>query len=352
MLYDINGNTLEQVYVSNGSLSTDGGFAMQPQESDTGLYFDHGKLHKDGLFLYDEHNKKMEIRGIGTHAIMQYTNLHTLEAFSSLYDFGINCIRISLYLENYNFLKSDGLAHKGYIGNEAVQDEEIQRIVNLCEQLGLYVILDWHVYSWGAGSGTGIFHQSEAEAFFNKYCNMYKDKPFVMYEIANEPHHQTISEYVPFIKAIRTIIKSYIADPVMITGVCKESTTDLWAALINEGIDDIFISSHAYGHDIDPQKYQTLLDAGIPMFNTEWGNAQATGDGEREDARATVLMKYYHKEKIPHCVWKLTDQDMTCAVLKNTGTINSEKYASGFSESDLSAEGKLYFTWFKYFATK
>jgi len=315
------------------------------------LYFFCGVPTKNGKYLVGDNGEQIKIRGIGTHALLQYKNLHTLEAFKSLRRLGINAIRICVYLEDYTFMHSDNEKAWGYINKPDETKVEIEKIVDYCEQLGLYVILDWHVYSWGAGSGTGIFHQEEATEFFTYFCTKYKDKPFVMYEIANEPHHQTIEEYLPYITALHTLIHSIVNNPIIIIGTCSEDNTILWNTLKDNNMDDIFISPHAYGGSISVDRYKVLWDVGFPLFNTEWGNAQASGDGAREDSRTIALMKYYHEQNIPQSVWKFTDQSMTCAVLKNTGNINAEKYANGFDEKDLSAEGTVYFTWFKYFAT-
>lgn len=342
-------NILCDVFNINGTLVESNHYAEYNINKD--LYFFHGAPVKKGKYIIGDDGNQIEFRGIGTHALLQYGNLHTLEALSSLRDLGVNLIRITVYIENYTFLHSDGQQAKGYIAAPTETKAEIEKIVNYCEQLGLYVLLDWHVYSWGAGSGTGIFHEEEATEFFTYFCTLYKDKPFVMYEIANEPHHQTINEYVPFVTAMHTLIHSIVENPIIVTGTCKDNTTDLWSAFKSNGLDDIFISSHAYGNSINVDKYKAMWDVNMPIFNTEWGNAQASGDGNREDERTIALIKYYHEQKIPHSVWKLTDQAMTCAVLKNTGNINSEKYATGFTEEDLSAEGTLYFIWFKYFAT-
>lgn len=360
MIFCTNGIALSSGYAVNGvsttvcsvdGTPTDAGlYSLYNVNKD--LYFFRGSPEKSDKHIVGNDGKPIELRGIGTHAPLQYSNLHSYEMFESLQRMGINLIRISVYLEDYSFLNSDSIKAYGYLSKPEETKKEIEKIVNYCEQLGMYVLIDWHVYSWGAGSGTGIFHQDEATEFFTYFCNLYKDKSFVMWEIANEPHHQTIEEYLPFIKTMHALIHGIIDNPIVITGTCKDDTLTLWQTLKDNGMEDIFISPHAYGTSIDVDRYKSLWDADFPLFNTEWGNAQSSGDGDREDARATALMKYYHNEKIPQSVWKLTDQNMTTAVLKNQGSINSEYYINGFVESDLSPAGMLYFTWFKYFATK
>lgn len=351
MIYALNGNAIDvKAYDIHGNAIDTESEHISAYNANKDIYTFQGTLHKNGLHLLKSNGERASIRGIGTHALLQYNNLHTYKCFESLRNLGFNMVRCTVYLEDYVFSKSDGIKAYGYTSKPADTKAEIEKIVNYCEQLGLYVLLDWHVYSWGAGSGTTPFHQTEAEEFFSYFSNLYKDKPFVMYELANEPHHQTIAEYIPFLQSIRTIIKENVNDPVMVTGTCKESTKSLWDSMIDYDLDDIFISPHAYDTGIDISKYQILIDYGVPIFNTEWGNCDGTGDGTRYDERSTALMAYYEQEKIPQAIWKYTDQDYVGSVLKNLGSINSPSYSDGFTESDLTVGGLLHATWFKYYS--
>ena len=352
MIYDVHGNAISPkstIYDIGGNPLNAGDYETYNINRD--LYFFRGKPAKQGKYLVGDDGKQLEIRGVGTHGLLQYANLHTLEAFRSLRSFGVNCIRLSVYLENYSFLNSDGILAYGYLSKPTETKAEIERIVNYCEQLGMYVLLDWHIYSWGAGYGTGIFHQTEATEFFTYFCNLYKDKPFVMYEIANEPNHTTTAETLPYITAMHTLIHSIVDDPIIIMGVCSDGMDVLHDTLSDNGMDDIFLSAHCYGESIDVERYRTWWDKDYPLFNSEWGNSQGSGDGDRVDDRATALLKYYHQKKIPNSIWKFTDQKMTTALLKNRGSINDSYYSNGFTEADLSPNGTLYFTWWKYFAT-
>ena len=352
MIYDVKGNAVPMestVYDLEGNTIPAGDYESYNTNKD--LYFFRGKPTKQGKYLVGDDGKRLEIRGVGTHGLLQYANLHSLEAIRSLRSFGVNCVRCSVYLEDYTFLNSDGIKAFGYISKPTETKAEIERIVDYCEQLGMYVILDWHIYSWGAGSGTGIFHQTEATEFFTYFCNLYKDKPFVMYEIANEPNHTTTAETLDYITAMHTLIHSVVDDPIIIMGKCSDSMETLHDTLAENGMDDIFLSCHAYGTSVDVDRYKEWWDKDYPLFNTEWGNSQASGDGDRVDDRATALLKYYHQEKIPNCIWKYTDQVMTTALLNNRGSINDSYYSGGFAEEDLSPNGTLYFTWWKYFAT-
>ena len=68
----------------------------------------------------------------------------------------------------------------------------LHNIVDWCEELGTYVIIDWHVltpgdpnaYLDGRGASTGV-----AIDFWRHIAQRYKDKSHVIYEIANEPNN-------------------------------------------------------------------------------------------------------------------------------------------------------------------
>ena len=356
MLYNANGQAVTitgDAYDANGRLLNQESSMVPLYNTNKDLYFFQGPLHKSGQYLCKADGERASIRGIGTHALLQYSNLHTIDCFRSLRNLGFNLIRISVYLEDYYFTQSNNQLAYGYISKPDETKAEIEKIVNYCEQLGLYVLIDWHVYSWGSASGrtgTGVFHQTEAEAFFRYYTSLYANKPFVMWELANEPHHQTLEEYTPYLQTIRAIIKSNISNPVMVTGTCSVADTALWDEMVSEGMSDIFMSPHAYGADINSARYKTLIEYGIPIFNTEWGNCDGHGGTSRFDDGSTELIQYYEKNHIPNSIWKYTDQTYVCSLLKNVGVINNTVYSTGFDESDLTVGGLLHATWSKYYA--
>ena len=317
-----------------------------------------GKLHKNGKYIVDADNTPVELRGVGLHALLQYPNLHYRKPFESLRYMGCNLIRVSVYLEDFAFSASDGEVAFGYLSHPTETKAEIEKIIHNCIDLGLYVLLDWHVMDYQEQvvgqkyTGTGILHQTEAEEFFEYFSSKYADCPNILYELTNEPYNLEPADMIPYLQAIRTIITNNVVNPVMIAGVGKPIIVDgerdysvylRSKALIDEletnGITDIFASPHIYGSALG--QFQQLWNEDIPYFVSEWGNSGSSGDGAGNDTNAVNQINWLHSVAVGQSLWKFTDQTMTSSLLANQGVINSEKYFFGIDDSGLSHNGTL-----------
>lgn len=348
-IYDINKTIIPNAFDLGGGLSFAYdiyGNRVDDAEISRDLFWNHGKLKKNGKYLVDEYNHQIEIRGVGTHHLLQYSNLHTLRCLTSLRNFGVNCLRVCVYLEDYTFAASfDQLAY-GYLSHPQETKEAIESIVDICTSLGMYVLLDWHVYAHGAAqqgiTGTAMLHQIEAEEFFEYFSEKYKDSKNLMYEIANEPYLTlTAAQCLPFVQSIRSIIRSNDPDAVIVMNRASDGLPSMYNVLRNAGITDVFVSHHQYGENIASTYNEWWTTNNYPLFNTEWGNSGVSGDGYGNPEYARAVLEFYHLNAVPHAVWKFTDQTMTTSLLKNIGFMNNVKYANGFNDSDLSANGIL-----------
>ena len=308
----------------------------------------HGKLYKNGKYLVDLEGKQVEIRGIGTHHLLQFKNLHTKECLETLKYYGINCIRLSAYLKTQLFNASNNEYAKGYVDSIAETRAHIEEIVSYCVELGLYVILDWHMH---ATNSYADMYETEAIDFFTYYSDKYKDTPNVFYELANEPYSITATELITFISKVRPVILANNPTAIMLCGNAKEGIETFYTKLVAAGYTDIFVCPHSYGESVKV-KYRNWFNNGYPLFVSEWGNSNGFGDGEGNDAATTDLLEWLHETGVGTCFWKYTDQTMTTSILKNRdGLIGNPYYKyGGFTEEDLSYNGKLYLNTFQDYA--
>jgi endoglucanase len=346
--FNVNGNAVSAVYDITGN-------RLPLADITKDLFWSHGKLTKKGKYLVDADNRQMEIRGIGTHHILQYNNLHTIDSLTALRGYCVNCLRISVYLEDYAFASSDDQTAYGYLSHPQDTKAAIETIVDICTELGMYVLLDWHVYSYGANqqgiTGTAILHQTEAEDFFEYYSEKYKNSQNIMYEICNEPYSINASQCMSFIQSIRSIIRENDPTAVIVMNRASDGIPALYTAMSQAGITDVFISQHQYGKSVVSQYDGWWNTNNYPLFNTEWGNSNSSGDGTGVDAYAEALLNWHHESGVPHAFWKFTDQTMATSVLVNRGIINSPYYVDGFSDADLSHNGTLFLKAFQSYAT-
>ena len=307
-----------------------------------------GKLYKNGKYLVDVEGKVVEIRGIGTHHLLQYSNLHTKECLETLKYYGINCIRLTAYLQDLDFKASNGTTAIGYLNSPTETRTAMDKIIGYCIELGLYVLIDWHIYESPTYED---LHVEEAKEFFQYFSSKYKDTPNVFYELANEPYDVTADELVTFLGEVRNVVLANDPDAVMVSGFASGGIYKTYAKLVEAGYTDIFLSPHSY-NDVAKKSYEDMYRQGYPLFATEWGNSALTGDSEGEEAHSNDLLDWHHETGVGHCFWKYTDQTMTTSVLKNRdGEINNEYYKyGGFTEEDLSYNGKLFLNAFQDYA--
>lgn len=335
-------------YVAENGLYINGQAVTRSKMEDYLLNRDNckyrGKLKKYEKYIVGEDGAPAEIRGIGTHALTQYDNLHTKESLETLKYLGVNCIRMSAYLQNHNFTYSDGQSAPGYIPYPDLLKAEMDRIIGFCVELGLYVIVDWHVWS---GGGEGL-NTNDAVEFFTYFASRYYNVDNVLYELANEPFSDTLANIVTHCSTLRTLIKSYVTDPILITGLRSftNGVMEMYNALQADNIDDIFLSQHRYTGGAQLSSFEDWWENDIPLFITEWSNTSAS-TGQQSEMNITdgdAFLNFFHTECVPHCIWKFTDQTMAYAVLGNRGTINNKHYKyGGFLENELSNYGRYMF---------
>ena len=316
----------------------------------------HGALHKEGTRIVDKNGYPVEIRGIGTHQLLQFTNIQTKKGIETLKYYGVNCLRLTAYLEDAVRVKSNGEMSYGYLNHVEETRARMDELIEWCVELGLYVIVDWHLL---ATDGLMSRHIDEAKAFFEYFASKYKNCDNVIYEICNEPfgNDETLDTYMPCVKECYNIIRQYNATAIIVTGMKYDWTRDdMLNAFNTNGLTDMFMSNHGYigkmtdGDWVD-EAYRQQVEK-YPIFCTEWGNAESTGDGQTNDSLAKRLLNTYHKYCMPHCFWKFTNQNMTCSALKySDASWYDDMYADGgWTYEDLSHNGKIFLGSFQEYA--
>ena len=293
-------------------------------------YKSNGKLSiKDGQVVNSK-GKAFLIKGVSTHGIAWYPEYVNKAAFKTLRDdWGVNTIRLSLYTAEYN----------GYCtgGNKKQLEKTIDDGVKYATDLGMYVIIDWHILS----DGNPLTYKSKANTFFKKIAKKYAKKGNVMYEICNEPNGsggswKNIKSYSKkIIKTIRSVNKNAI----IIVG------TPTWSQDVDKALDDpitgyknIAYSFHFYAgtHQADMRtKLENVLKKKLPVIVTEFGISEASGNGKANTSQGDAWMKLLDKYKVGRVCWNLSNKNETSALIKS-----SCKKKSGWTTSNLTASGK------------
>ncbi len=289
-------------------------------------------LHVDGTCLMDEDNQAVRLQGVSTHGLGVFPEYVSEDAFRTLRDdFGVNVIRLALYTQ----------AENGYCDSDdqrrLQQEELIDRGVKACQNLGMYVIIDWHILS----DGNPLIHADEAEDFFRRMSKKYADVTNVIYEICNEPNGSSWElEIVPYAKRIIPVIRENSSSSIILVG------TNTWSQDVDEACadplpyDNIMYCLHFYAdthRDELRNKLISALDQGTPVFLSECNICDASGNGEANYESAGAWMELIKERGLSYIEWNLSNKDETCAMI-----VPSCTKISGWDVSELTQTARWY----------
>lgn len=287
-----------------------------------------GNLRVKGTHLVDKNGNTIQLKGISTHGIAWYPQYVNKECFKSLRDtFGINTIRLAMYTAEYGGYCSGG------------NQEELKRIINngvkYATELNMYVIIDWHILS----DGNPKTNMSQAKAFFKEMSAKYNNQANVIYEICNEPNGGTSWDTIKsYAQEIIPIIREKSPNALIIVGTPTWSQdVDVVANNPITKYDNIVYALHFYSatHKDDLRnKAKTALNKGLPIFVSEFGICDASGNGAIDEASANAWIKLLNQYSISYVAWNLSNKDESSSILKS-----SCQKTSGFDKSDLSQSG-------------
>lgn len=290
----------------------------------------NGQLQVKGAQIVNSKGKPFVIKGVSTHGLSWYPQYVGKATFKSLKKEGVNTIRMALYTEEYNGYCNSGKE------NQKKLEQLIDDGVKAATELGMYVIIDWHILS----DGNPLTHKKEAKVFFKKIAKKYSSYTNVLYEICNEPNGsggswQNIKKYAKtIIKTIRSVNKKAI---IIVGTPTWSQDVDVAAASPLEG-DNIAYAFHFYAstHKDDLRnKLEGAVKSGLPVIVSEFGLSEASGNGNVDLKEANKWNKLMNRYKLGRVGWSLSNKDESSALLKA-----SCQKVSGFKKSDYSKVGK------------
>lgn len=291
-----------------------------------------GALHVEGARLTGSSGEPVQLRGISTHGIAWFPDYINDACFAQLHDeWKANVIRLAMYTAEYG----------GYCtgGDKEYLKGLIRDGVKYAENHDMYVIIDWHILS---DSDPNIYLE-EAKDFFGEMSAEYADADNILYEICNEPNGSTgWNEIKAYAREVIPVIRANDEDAVIIVG------TPNWSQFVDQAAaepiteyDNIMYTLHFYAatHKDDLRdKMAAALDSGLPVFVTEYGICDASGNGAIDQEQADRWVELMDRYGVSYAAWNLSNKDESSAILKSTCG-----KTSGFEEGDLSASGQWLF---------
>lgn len=301
----------------------------KPVASESGTPFEvHGKLSVKGTDIVDQNGEKYQLKGLSTHGIAWFPDYVNKDAFKTFRDdWDANLIRIAMYTHENQGYCVDG--DKTYLKN--LVDTGVQAAT----ELGMYVIVDWHVLQ----ETNPQVYKDEAKVFFEEMSSKYKDYDNVIYEICNEPNGGTSwSDVKSYAEEIIPIIRKNAPDAIIIVGTPTWSQdVDVAAKDPITGYDNIMYAIHFYAAthtDNIRSKAQTALDSGLPLFVSEFSICDASGNGAIDYAQADKWFELIDANNLSYAAWNISNKDETSSLIKSSCT-----KTSGWTLDDLSETG-------------
>ncbi len=308
----------------------------EPEETAEEVYLAspsaNGALQVIGTQLSDENGDPVQLRGISTHGLAWFPEYVNEECFAELHSWGVNVIRLAMYTAESGGYCTDG------------DKEELKSLVREGVEYAtaedMYVIIDWHILS----EGSPAVYQEEAEDFFDEMSEEYADYNNVLYEICNEPNGGTQwSDIKAYAEDIIPIIRANDPDAVIIVGTPTWSQdVDQAAADPITDYDNIMYTLHFYAatHTDDLRaRMKEAIGDGLPIFVTEYGICDASGNGAIDEGQAATWITLMNECGVSYCMWNLSNKDESSAIIDSSVT-----KTSGFTEEDLSQAGRWLYT--------
>ena len=310
----------------NGGAGTPGKGAGQGNAADSAM---PGPLSLAGTQLTDSGGNPVQLRGISTHGLAwypDYVNEACIRQFRE--DWGMNVIRLAMYTAESG----------GYCtgGDKEGLKSLVKNGVEYATACGMYVIIDWHILS----DGNPNTYIKEAKAFFQEMSQEYADYTNVIYEICNEPNGGTSwSQVKSYAEEVISVIRENDEDGIILVG------TPNWCQYVDQaaadpimGYENIMYTLHFYAatHTDSLRKAMVnAVEAGLPIFVSEYGICDASGNGAIDENQADKWVETMNEHGISYVAWNLSNKSETSAILKSScGKV------SGFAGEDLSDSGR------------
>lgn len=288
----------------------------------------NGALHVEGTQLVGSNGESVQLKGISTHGIAWFPDYINEECFQQFHEeWKANVIRLAMYTAESGGYCTDG-------DKERLKNL-VKSGVEYATNQDMYVIIDWHILS----DSNPNMHIEEAKTFFTEMSEEYRDAENVLFEICNEPNSGTEwQEIRTYAEEIIGIIRSNKEDAVILVG------TPNWCQYVDEaaadpitGYDNIMYTLHFYAatHTDDLRgKMVSALETGLPIFVSEYGICDASGNGAIDEGQANQWIDLMNEYGISYVAWNLSNKAETSAILLDTCS-----KTSGFVEEDFSASG-------------
>ncbi|HEY5966832.1 MAG TPA: glycoside hydrolase family 5 protein, partial [Chitinophagaceae bacterium] len=219
----------------------------------------------------------------------------------------------------------------GYIKSPERSITLIKNVIDASIKENVYVIIDWHDHN---------IHQKEAVEFFSMISKQYGKYVHVIYEIYNEPDHETWPEVKAYSEAVIKAIRANDPDNIILVG-SPHWSQDVHVAAADPilGYDNLMYTMHFYAGTHKKwlrDRTDVAIKKGLPVFISECAGMEATGDGPLGNNEWEAFVRWMDERKLSWIGWSVADKNETCSVLERSAASNGN-----WMESDIKEWGRL-----------
>jgi endoglucanase len=283
----------------------------------------NGQLRIAGTQVLNQSGQAVQLRGMSTHGIQWYwqcVNNASLDTLAK--DWMADVLRVSMYVQE-----------GGYETDPVGFTNKVNQAIQMVSDRGMYVVVDFHQLN----PGDPNVNLDRAKRFFTDIANANKNRNNIIYEIANEPNNVDWAGIKRYAEQVIPVIRAIDGDAPILVG------THGWGSLgISDGRNEndvinnqvnasnIAYTFHFYAASHDDQYLNALRNASarIPMWVSEFGSQEASGDGGNNFAQTQRYIDLMRERKISWTNWNYSDDQRTGAVW-NSGTCAGSDYSPG-----------------------
>ncbi|MDR0938620.1 MAG: glycoside hydrolase family 5 protein [Mediterranea sp.] len=280
------------------------------------------RLVVEGTRLMNDRGEQVQLRGVsyGWHNFWpRFYNAKSVEWLVK--DWQAQVVRAAMGVE---------LPH-AYIDEPERGVACVQAVVDAAIEQGVYAIIDWHSH--------GI-RTEEAKAFFRKMVTRYRGVPNVIYEIFNEPVHDSWDAVKAYSMEVINVIRSVDPDALILVGSPHwDQDVHIAADAPLAGVHNIMYTLHFYANTHRQElrdRGDYALARGLPLFVSECAAMEASGDGPIDPVEWGRWLQWMSDRGISWVTWSVSDKNETCSML-----LPSASSEGGWKDVDMKEWGKM-----------
>lgn len=276
---------------------------------------------------------EVQVRGMSLYwsLMPQAVEFWSEEGVSTMVrDMNIQIVRAAMATGNEDWQGG----YKGYASDPNTQKNLVKTVVEAAIKNDIYVIIDWH-------SHEAHKQTDAAKNFFKEMAETYGQYDNVIFEVFNEPQQISWSEVKNYANQVIQVIRQYSDNLVLVGNPSwDQNPSDAIGNEVNDSKKNTAYTLHYYanshmwsgnydwGGESEGSKGEKAMNAGLSVFVSEWGTANADGGGNPDQSRNKSWQDYMNKHKLSWANWSASYINEGTAAFQEGSSKTSLQYTT------------------------